>query len=94
LDKGYKIIKLKILLPGAFICIRHLPFQKLKRRNHFMANPKSKILVSACLYGFCCRYDGKSNLLKDKLFMALKNSGRLIPVCRRTWRTFNTQNSI
>lgn len=46
-----------------------------------MANSKSKILVSACLYGFCCRYDGKSNLLKDKLFMALKNSGRLIPVC-------------
>ena len=37
-----------------------------------MANPKSKILVSACLYGFCCRYDGKSNLLKDKMFMALK----------------------
>ena len=46
-----------------------------------MTNPKSKILVSACLYGFCCRYDGKSNLLKDKMFMALKNSGRLIPVC-------------
>ena len=46
-----------------------------------MANPKSKILVSACLYGFCCRYDGKSNLLKDKMFMALKNSGRLVPVC-------------
>lgn len=46
-----------------------------------MAGGKSKILVSACLYGFCCRYDGKSNLLKDKLFLALKNAGRLIPVC-------------
>ena len=46
-----------------------------------MAIPKSKILVSECLYGFCCRYDGKSNILKDKAFMALKNAGRLIPVC-------------
>ena len=46
-----------------------------------MAIPKSKILVSACLYGFCCRYDGKSNILKDKAFMALKNAGLLIPVC-------------
>lgn len=46
-----------------------------------MPVPKSKILVSACLYGFCCRYDGKSNLLKDKTFMALKNAGRLVPVC-------------
>ncbi len=46
-----------------------------------MNNQKSKILVSACLYGFCCRYDGKSNLLKDKAFMALKNAGRLVPVC-------------
>ena len=46
-----------------------------------MSNPKCKILVSACLYGFCCRYDGKSNLLKDKSFLALKNAGRLVPVC-------------
>ncbi len=46
-----------------------------------MSDNKSKILVSACLYGFCCRYDGKSNLLKDKLFLSLKNSGRLVPVC-------------
>ncbi len=46
-----------------------------------MPDNKSKILVSACLYGFCCRYDGKSNLLKDKLFLSLKNSGRLVPVC-------------
>ena len=46
-----------------------------------MAIPKTKILVSACLYGFCCRYDGKSNLLKDKTFLALKNAGLLVPVC-------------
>ena len=46
-----------------------------------MKSQKSKILVSACLYGFCCRYDGKSNILKDDTFLKLKNSGRLIPVC-------------
>ncbi len=43
--------------------------------------PKGKILVSACLYGHCCKYDGTSNLLKDKYFQILKNTGRLIPVC-------------
>ncbi len=43
--------------------------------------PKGKILVSACLYGHCCKYDGTSNLLKDKNFQILKNTGRLIPVC-------------
>lgn len=43
--------------------------------------PKGKILVSACLYGHCCKYDGTSNLLRDKTFQILKNTGRLIPVC-------------
>lgn len=45
------------------------------------SNSKSKILVSACLYGFCCKYDGGNNALKDKLFQQLKCSGRLVPVC-------------
>ncbi len=40
-----------------------------------------KILVSACLYGYCTRYDGKSNLLRDKTFMEWKNRGLLVPVC-------------
>lgn len=43
--------------------------------------PKGKILVSACLYGHCCKYDATSNLLKDKYFQILKNTGRLIAVC-------------
>ncbi len=42
---------------------------------------KTKILVSACLYGYCCKYDGGNNILKDPLFMILKNTGRLVPVC-------------
>mgnify|MGYP004479430119 FL=1 len=40
-----------------------------------------KVLVSACLYGYCCRYDGKTNMLKDKMFLDWKNRGILIPVC-------------
>ncbi|MDO5311186.1 MAG: DUF523 domain-containing protein [Clostridia bacterium] len=43
--------------------------------------PKKKILVSACLYGYCCRYDGRSNLLRDKTFLDWKNRGLLVPVC-------------
>ncbi len=43
--------------------------------------PKGKILVSACLYGYCCKYDGGNNILKTPLFQVLKNTGRLVPVC-------------
>lgn len=43
--------------------------------------PKGKILVSACLYGYCCKYDGGNNILKSPLFQVLKNTGRLVPVC-------------
>ncbi len=40
-----------------------------------------KILVSACLYGQCTRYDGTSRIFKDKTFLEWKNRGMLIPVC-------------
>ncbi len=40
-----------------------------------------KILVSACLYGHCTRYDGKNNLLLDNTFFKWKNRGLLVPVC-------------
>ncbi len=40
-----------------------------------------KILVSACLYGECTKYDGANNILKHPLFMKWKNMGELIPVC-------------
>lgn len=38
-----------------------------------------KILVSACLLGVPCRYDGKSKPQQE--VMALKNKYELIPVC-------------
>ena len=40
-----------------------------------------KILVSACLYGECTKYDGTNNILKHPLFLKWKNMGELIPVC-------------
>lgn len=49
--------------------------------NRENTTASKKILVSACLYGYCCRYDGKSNILKDKTFLDWKNRGLLIPVC-------------
>lgn len=42
---------------------------------------KKKILVSACLYGECTKYNGGSNLLKNPLFLKWKNRGELVPVC-------------
>lgn len=54
----------------------------MKKDNKNTNNiPKKKILVSACLYGHCTRYDGESQLLRDKTFLEWKNRGMLIPVC-------------
>lgn len=41
----------------------------------------AKILVSACLYGECTKYDGTNNILKNPFFLKWKNRGELIPVC-------------
>ncbi len=40
-----------------------------------------KILVSACLYGECTKYNGSNNILKNPFFLRWKNRGILIPVC-------------
>lgn len=40
-----------------------------------------KILVSACLYGYCVRYDGTSKRCADKRFLEWKNRGMLVPFC-------------
>lgn len=38
-----------------------------------------ELIVSACLVGFCCRYDGKSKY--DAALAELVQAGRAIPVC-------------
>ncbi len=40
-----------------------------------------KILVSACLFGWHCRYDDGDIPCLDERFLSWKEEGRLIPVC-------------
>ena len=43
-----------------------------------------KILISACLLGFECKYCGGSNKLPEQQLAALRERFRLIPVCPET----------
>lgn len=40
-----------------------------------------KILVSGCLFGWNCRYDGRAKPCAEPIFLKWKQEGRLIPVC-------------
>ena len=40
-----------------------------------------KLLISACLLGERCRYDGGTNALPEALLAALRESYELLPVC-------------
>ena len=42
---------------------------------------KEKLLISACLLGEPCRYDGKSKSLPSKLLEQLRETYDLVPVC-------------
>ena len=42
---------------------------------------KKPLLISACLLGLACRYDGKSKPLDASLLDALRRRWRLVPVC-------------
>ena len=39
------------------------------------------LLISACLTGVNCKYDGKNNLLPEATLRALRERYRLVPVC-------------
>ena len=45
---------------------------------------KEKLLISACLLGFCCKYDGGTNTLPADTIAALREQYDLIPVCPET----------
>lgn len=45
---------------------------------------KEKLLVSACLTGARCKYDGGSNALAAEMLAALRERYELIPVCPET----------
>lgn len=42
---------------------------------------KEKILISACLLGFDCKYNGGNNRMADAEIAALRERFELIPVC-------------
>ena len=42
---------------------------------------KEKVIISACLLGIDCRYDGKNNRLPAETLRALNEKYCLIPVC-------------
>ena len=42
---------------------------------------KKPLLISACLLGLACRYDGKSKPLDKALLDALRDRWQLVPVC-------------
>ena len=45
---------------------------------------KEGLLISACLLGFRCKYDGGTNTLPAPVIAALREKYRLIPVCPET----------
>ena len=42
---------------------------------------KEKIIISACLLGFDCKYNGGNNRMEDAAIAALRKRFELIPVC-------------
>lgn len=51
---------------------------------------KKKALISACLLGVDCRYDGKNNKLPDEKLRELKEKYELIPVCAEVYGGLTT----
>lgn len=45
---------------------------------------KEGLLISACLLGVCCKYDGGSNALPAETLAALREKYELLPVCPET----------
>lgn len=43
------------------------------------------VLISACLLGLDCKYDGGSNALSEKCIAALKAKYALVPVCPESY---------
>ena len=45
---------------------------------------KERLLISACLLGFRCKYDGGTNTLPEATLAALRENYELVPVCPET----------
>ncbi len=51
---------------------------------------KKKAIISACLLGVNCKYDGGSNCLSEEKLAKLKNEYELIPVCPEAYGGLTT----
>ena len=49
-----------------------------------------QMLVSGCLFGWRCRYDGKTAPCTAPLFWKWKAQGRLVPLCPEVWGGLST----
>ena len=51
---------------------------------------KKKAIISACLLGLDCRYDGKNNYIGDEKLKKLMDNYELIPVCPEAYGGLTT----
>lgn len=51
---------------------------------------KKKVLISSCLLGVNCRYDGRNNKLPEEKLNELKEKYELIPVCAECYGGLTT----
>ena len=54
---------------------------------------KKKAIISACLLGVNCKYDGGNNRLSDEKLAILKENYELIPVCPEAYGGLTTPRS-
>lgn len=75
LEKDVPFFSLKLVYNGDGVLLSHdLQFSPMQQ-------PKSPLLISACLIGTYCRYDGKTQSLDEKTLQKLTERYTLIPVC-------------
>lgn len=72
----YALLTLK-KIPVSFVILNYLKIPKNKILTEGEA--KIMILISACLCGINCKYNGKNNL--HPFFMELVKQGKALPVC-------------
>ena len=51
---------------------------------------KKKAIISACLLGLDCRYDGKNNFIGEEKLQKLREEYELIPVCPEVYGGLTT----
>ncbi len=77
LDEEVPFFSLKLSYLGDTLVSHTLDFCGARTAQR----PKEPLLLSACLLGLPCRYDGKTKPLSEEILLRLKERYTLIPVC-------------